>query len=85
MIEKFSKDEIFNKIREILKQEFDVDNSIITKEADLFIDLDLDSIDAVDLAVRLQQYTNKRIPPEKFKGIRTLNDVVEAIYALVSE
>ena len=52
-------------------------------DANLFTDLELDSIDAVDLAVRLQQYTEKRISPEEFKQIRTMNDVVEAIYNLL--
>ena len=85
MVDKFSKEEIFNKICEILKQEFEIEDSKLTKDANLFTDLDLDSIDAVDLAVRLQQYTNKRISPEEFKEIRTLNDVVEAVYKLISE
>ena len=85
MDKKYSKEEIFNKICEILKQEFEIEDSKLNKDANLFTDLDLDSIDAVDLAVRLQQYTNKRISPEEFKEIRTLNDVVEAIYKLISE
>jgi len=82
---KYSKEEIYDKICEILKKEFEIDEASLNKDANLFTDLDLDSIDAVDLAVRLQQYTNKRISPEEFKEIRTLNDVVEAIYKLISE
>jgi acyl carrier protein len=45
--------------------------------------LDLDSIDAVDLAVRLQRFTNKKISPEEFKEIRTIEDVVNAVYELL--
>ena len=82
---KYSKEEIFNKICEILEQEFEINKSLLKDDANLFTDLDLDSIDAVDLAVRLQQFTNKRISPEEFKEIRTLNDVVEAIYKLITE
>jgi len=82
---KYSKEEIFNKVCEILEHEFETDKSMLKGEANLFTDLDLDSIDAVDLAVRLQQFTNKRISPEEFKEIRTLNDVVEAIYKLISD
>ena len=82
---KFSKEEIFSKICKILEEEFEIDKSLLKYEANLFEDLDLDSIDAVDLAVRLQQYTNKRISPEEFKEIRTINDVVEALYKLLSE
>lgn len=85
MDKKYSKEEIFDKVCEILKQEFEINDSLLKGDANLFADLDLDSIDAVDLAVRLQQYTNKRISPEEFKEIRTLDDVVEAIYKLMSE
>jgi len=85
MDKKYSKEDIFNKICEILKQEFEIEDNLIKPEANLFSDLNLDSIDAVDLAVRLQQFTNKRISPEEFKEIKTLNDVVEAVYKLISE
>lgn len=83
MDKKYSKDDIFNRLCEILEEEFEIDKSLLNKDANLFTDLDLDSIDAVDLAVRLQQFTDKRITPEEFKQIRTLNDVVEAIYSLL--
>lgn len=83
MGKKYSKEEIYNKLCEILEEEFEIDKSLVNKDANLFTDLDLDSIDAVDLAVRLQQFTDKRISPEEFKQIRTLNDVVEAIYSLL--
>ena len=83
MDKKYSKEEIYNKLCEILEDEFEIDKSLMSREANLFTDLDLDSIDAVDLAVRLQQFTDKRISPEEFKQIRTLNDIVEAIYDLL--
>ena len=83
MDKKYSKEEIYNKLCEILEDEFEIDKSMMSRDANLFTDLDLDSIDAVDLAVRLQQFTDKRISPEEFKQIRTLNDVVEAIYDLL--
>ena len=83
MAKKYTKEEIFNKICEILTNEFEIDKSLLKSEANLFTDLDLDSVDAVDLAVRLQQYSDKRISPEEFKQIRTLNDIVEVIYRLL--
>ena len=83
MDKKYTKEQIFNKLVEILNEEFDIDKALITAEANLFTDLDMDSIDAVDLAVRLQQYSEKRISPEEFKQIRTINDVVEAIYNIL--
>ena len=83
MDKKFSKEEIFNKICEILEEEFEIEKSMLTPEANVFTDLELDSIDAVDLAVRLQQFTDKRISPEDFKQIRTLDDVAQTVYNLL--
>ena len=83
MDKKYSKEDIYNRLCEILESEFEVDNSLMKGEANLFTDLELDSIDAVDLAVRLQQFTDKRISPEKFKQIRTMDDVVETVYNLL--
>lgn len=83
MDKKYSKEDIYNKLCEILEEEFEIEKSLINPEANLFTDLELDSIDAVDLAVRLQQYTEKRVSPEEFKQIRTMNDVVEAVYNLL--
>lgn len=80
---KFTKDEILDKLTSILVEDFEVDKNLITPEASLFEDLDLDSIDAVDLAVRVQQFTQKKIPPENFKQIKTINDVVNAIEELL--
>ena len=52
-------------------------------DANLFEDLELDSIDAVDLAVKVQYFTEKKIPPENFKKIKTIDDVVDTIEDLL--
>ena len=83
MGKKYSKQEIYDKVCEILEQEFEIDKSLLNNDAQLYEDLDLDSIDGVDLAVRLQQYTDKRFSPEEFKQIKTLGDVVEVIYNIL--
>ncbi len=83
MDKKFSKEQIFNKLTEILEDEFEIEKDAIVEDANLFTDLDLDSIDAVDLAVRLQQFTEKRLSPEEFKQIKTVSDVVNAVYSLL--
>ncbi len=83
MTKPYTKEEIKEKLVEILENDFDVDRSDISDESNLFADLDFDSIDAVDLAVRLQQFTDKKISPEEFKQIRTVQDVVNAIYDLI--
>ncbi|MFP5393832.1 MAG: acyl carrier protein, partial [Gammaproteobacteria bacterium] len=59
--------------------------SALTLESNLYADLDIDSIDAVDLAVKLKQLTGKRLQPEVFKTIRTIGDVVSALEALAAE
>jgi acyl carrier protein len=78
-----TKDEIFVKIKEVLVQEFELDPVAVTPEAQLDKDLDLDSIDAVDLIVKMKPYVQGKIDPELFKQARTVQDVVEAIFPLV--
>lgn len=83
MSKQYSREEIYNKLAEILTEEFEISQDLIKPEANLFEDLELDSIDAVDLAVKLQFFTDKKISPENFKQIRTVDDVVNAIEELL--
>lgn len=76
--------EIENTIKRILVEDFEVDAASLRPETNLFTELDLDSIDAVDLVVRLQQETGKKVNPADFKEIRTLQDVVRAVSKLVN-
>ena len=78
-----SKDEIYPWLIDILHEMFDLDKTKITGEANLYTDLDIDSIDAVDLAVKLKQLTGKRLQPEVFKSVRTVQDVVNALAGLL--
>ena len=80
----YTQEEIFKTIKDILAADFECDPEKLTPEARLFEDLDLDSIDAVDLIVRLQKNINKRVDPNDFKQIRTLQDVVVAIEKIVN-
>lgn len=83
MSKTFTHEEILNKLTEILVEDFEISADLINPEANLFDDLELDSIDAVDLAVKLQYFTDKKIAPENFKKIRTVEDVVNAIEELL--
>ncbi len=83
MSKKYSQEEIFEKLKTILTDDFEIAPEKLTLDANLFEDLELDSIDAVDLAVKLQEFTEKKISPENFKQIRTVNDVVLAIEELL--
>lgn len=80
-----TQEEILNKISDILEADFECPREKLTMDVKLFEELDLDSIDAVDLIVRLQQFTGKKVNPEAFKQIRTLGDVVRAVEVLVNE
>lgn len=76
--------EIEQKIKDILASDFECDPESLVPEVNLFTDLDLDSIDAIDLVVRLQQETGKKVDPESFRHIRTLRDVTDAVVKLVN-
>ena len=83
MAEKYTKEQIFEELKNILIEELEIAEPDIKQEANLFEDLDLDSIDAVDIAVRMQKFTNKKLSPAEFKQIKTVNDIVEAVYGLL--
>jgi acyl carrier protein len=76
--------DILERIRAIFKENFAIEPERVTPEAHLFDDLDLDSIDAVDLAIKLQELTGRRIKPEEFKSVRTVGDVIGAVESLLA-
>ncbi len=78
-----SNEAIFDELKKILVDSFETPEDQITLEANLYEDLDLDSIDAVDLAVKLQTLTGKRIKADEFKAVRTVADVVRAVRSLL--
>lgn len=77
-----SDEQIFERLKSILMEAFEIEEDRISLQASLFQDLDLDSIDGVDLAIKLQELTGKRIRPEEFKTVRTVSDVVVAVQRL---
>lgn len=77
--------EIFDRLSAILQETFDIEPARIVPAARLNEDLDIDSIDAVDLIVKLRPLVGKRLQPEAFKSVRTLQDVVDALHGLISQ
>ncbi|WP_406662867.1 acyl carrier protein [Gallaecimonas sp. GXIMD1310] len=77
-------EQIFAELKAILINDFEIEADAIEPSANLYTDLDLDSIDAVDLVVKLQDLTGKKIQPEQFKAVRTVDDVVNAVLTLVA-
>ncbi|MGE1154726.1 acyl carrier protein [Pseudomonas kitaguniensis] len=78
-----TRDEIFNTLRDALVELFELEPARVTLDANLYQDLEIDSIDAVDLIDHIKRQTGKKIAAEEFKAVRTVSDVVEAVYRLV--
>ncbi len=80
-----TKNELFDRIVTILHDSFEIEPSRITPEARLYDDLDIDSIDAVDLIVQLKPLLGRSLQPEAFKSVRTVQDIVDVLYGLIRD
>lgn len=80
-----ARDEVLEKLKADLEEMFEIAPGTVTMSARLYEDLNLDSIDAVDLIVRLQQLTNRKIKPDEFRAVRTVGDVVDCVHAILAE
>jgi acyl carrier protein len=78
-----TKEDILQKIREILTEEFEIEKNAVVPDAKLYKDLELDSIDAVDLLVKMKAIIPGKIDPESFKKAVTVQDVVDILYPLI--
>ncbi len=78
----FTDQELLEQLKIILSEEFDIDADLVKADANMYEDLGIDSIDAVDLIVRLRELTGKRVPPEEFKSVRTIGDIVRVMRSL---
>ena len=78
-----TKDEIFQKLKDILNEEFEIDKDAVVPDAKLYQDLELDSIDAVDLLVKMKGLISGKIDPESFKKAVTVQDVVDILHPLI--
>lgn len=65
----------------VLASEFEIDPNLVKPEADLFEDLDIDSIDAIDILARLRELTGKELPADSLKSVRTVGDVLALVEA----
>jgi len=80
-----TREEIFQKIQGILTEEFEIEKSAVVPDAKLYEDLELDSIDAVDLLVKMKRFIPGKIDPESFKKAVTIQDVVDILYPLIQQ
>ncbi len=80
-----SKQTILEKLRDFLQENMEIAKEDVVLESRLYEDLDLDSIDAVDIVVHLQKLTGMKISPAEFKSARTVEDVVDCVHGLISQ
>ncbi len=80
-----STDDIHEHLKRVLVELFEVDPAKVRLEARLYEDLDIDSIDAIDLMLKLKETTGRKIQPEEFRHVRTVADIVEAVRAMLTD
>ncbi len=80
-----TREDILAQIRGVLADLFEIDPSRVTLDANLNTDLEIDSIDAVDLIDRIRRFTGKKVSGEAFRSVLTVGDLVGVIERLVSE
>lgn len=78
-----NKEKIFEILKENIIELFEIDDKKITLEARIYEDLDIDSIDAIDLIDSIKKKTGYRLEPNDFRAVRTLGDIVEAVAAKI--
>ena len=79
-----TEEEIFEHTRSLMVELFELDSEQISMDAKLADDLDIDSIDAVDLMVELKKYTGSKIDQEAFREVRSIADVVRVIHGMMN-
>lgn len=78
-----SREQVTELLTGLLVEMFEVAPEAVVSNARLYEDLDVDSIDAVDLIVELRNITGKQIDPDVFKSVRTVDDVVAAVMDII--
>ncbi len=79
-----TKESIYEHLKNIMSELFEVEADAVRPEDRLYEELDIDSIDAVDMIIKLKELTGRKMQPADFKNVRTVQDVVDAVYALVN-
>jgi len=75
----YSQEEIFTHLQKVLIELFELEESAITADAKLYDDLDIDSIDTVDLLIELKKFTGADVSPNQFADAQTIGDIVKIV------
>jgi len=78
-----TQEEVYSKIRSVLMDEFEVEEDAVSMEANMFTDLELDSLDAIDLMVTLDKELSIEIKTEEMQNLRTIEDVCNFVLASI--
>lgn len=80
-----TRDEIYETLKGFLVELFEIPEEQISLDASLAEDLDLDSIDAVDLILKLQEFVGRKVSAEQFRSVRTVRDVIDQVNELLEQ
>lgn len=76
---------VFDKIKDIIVEQLDVEKDAVTMEASITEDLGADSLDVVDLVMSIEESFDVEIPDEEVENIKTVGDIVKYIENKVEE
>ena len=74
-------DEIFERVRTMLAEQLEIDEDRITMDSNIMEDFDADSLDVVDMVMRLEDEFGIEVPDEEVEKLHTVGDVVRFIDA----
>lgn len=74
-----TRDEVFKILKDALTELFEIEEDRIKPETLIYEDLQIDSIDAIDMIDYIKRKTGYRLMPEDFKNVKTLDDIVKAV------
>ncbi|MCS6858163.1 MAG: acyl carrier protein [Deltaproteobacteria bacterium] len=74
-----TREEIYRRIVSILSESFEIEPSKIRPDATLYEELDLDSIDAIDIFTQLREITGRRPDPNEARAVRTVEELVDFV------
>jgi acyl carrier protein len=80
-----TRESLFTQLKSIMQEQFELDPADINMSSRLREDLDIDSIDAVNLMIELKSLTAKKIALENFHQVKTISDLLDAILAFLDQ
>ena len=83
--DQMSREEVFEKIVSILSDSFELPKEKIQPTSTLYEELDLDSIDAIDIFTQLRELTGRRPDPADARQVRTVNELIDFVYAEIEK